>query len=260
MSRTSFQIQKAVVFALFFRELNTRFGRYRLGYAWALLEPVVHVAVIAAIWTLRGRREFVGIPVAMFLLTGIIPFLFFKTTAMQCLNAVEANRALFTYKQVRPFDAVIARLVLESVIYFCTYVILLFIFFWFLGYDISISDPLRLIMVNALLYVFTLGISLTFSVYGALYPEIVKVIPLLIMRVIYITSGIIFPLFIMPTQYHDYLLWNPLLHIIEMNHMYFFSSFVSPQVSIYYVAICAITALAFGMLSYRANWVKMIST
>ncbi|WBA82901.1 hypothetical protein [Endozoicomonas sp. GU-1] len=41
--RSSLQIQWAVIHALMVREMKTRFGDYRLGYAWALLEPLFQI-------------------------------------------------------------------------------------------------------------------------------------------------------------------------------------------------------------------------
>jgi len=49
--RTPWQIQKSVVFALFLRELKTRFGAYKFGYVWLLLEPMAHVIVLSLIFS-----------------------------------------------------------------------------------------------------------------------------------------------------------------------------------------------------------------
>ncbi|MBA1445487.1 MAG: ABC transporter permease [Chromatiales bacterium] len=260
MPRSPFEIQKAVVFALFVRELKTRFGKYRLGYVWALLEPMAHVIVLSAIWSAMGRTEFAGIPVPMFLVTGIVPFLFFRKTAGQCMSAIESNRGLFNYRQVRPVDPVLARIILEAFIYFTSYLLLLFIAGWFFGYEIGIHDLLGLIVINALLLLITFGVGLTLSVYGTLYPEIMKLVPMLIFRPLFFMSGILFPLSIIPIEYHHWLLWNPLLHVVEFNHLFYFRNFESGDVSHLYVILFALASTTFGLFSYRANWVRMAST
>ncbi|ETJ41004.1 ABC-2 type transporter, partial [human gut metagenome] len=43
MIRSGFEVQVAAVKALFFREIRTRFGKFRLGYLWAILEPASHL-------------------------------------------------------------------------------------------------------------------------------------------------------------------------------------------------------------------------
>jgi capsular polysaccharide transport system permease protein len=260
MARTSFEIQKAVVFALFVRELKTRFGKYRLGYVWALLEPLAHVVVLSLIWSLIGRSEFAGIPVAFFLATGIVPYLFFQKTVTQCMNAIESNRGLFNYRQVRPVDPVLARIVLETLVYFVSYMILVFIAGWYLEYDVSVHNLLGLVVVNILLFMLTLGVGLTFSVYGALYPEVMKLVPMLIFRPMYFISGILIPLFMIPSEYHKWLLWNPLLHVVELNHVYYFRGFESPDVSLFFVFVFALSSITLGLLSYRRYWTRMVAT
>lgn len=260
MARTSLEIQKAVVFALFVRELKTRFGKYRLGYVWALIEPMAHVIAISFIWHAMGHADFAGIPVALFLATGIIPYLFFKKTTTLCMGAVEANRGLFNYRQVRPVDPVLARIILESMIFFASYLLLLFIAAWFLNYEVGVHNLLGLIVVNALLFLMTFGVGLTFSVYGTLYPEIMKLVPILIFRPMYFMSGIMFPLIVIPVKYHDWLLWNPLLHVVELNHLFYFRSFETGEVSLLYVLFFALASTTFGLLSYRKKWMQMVAT
>lgn len=260
MARTPFEIQKAVVFALFVRELKTRFGKYRLGYVWALLEPVAHVTVLSMIWSAMGHSEFNGIPVPMFLITGIVPFLFFQKTTTFCMNAIDSNRGLFNYRQVRPIDPVLARIVLEVLIYFISYLVLLFIAGWFFGYNVKMDDPLGLIIINSILLISTVGVGLTFSVYGTLYPEIIKLIPILLYRPMYFISGILFPLSVVPSDYRYLLLWNPLLHIIEYNHEYYFEGFKAEGTNLIFVLLFALGSLTFGLLGYRVNWVRMVAT
>ena len=57
--RSSWQIQKAVFHALFAREMQTRFGKYRLSYVWALIEPLSHIIVLSLLFsTIRERNSF----------------------------------------------------------------------------------------------------------------------------------------------------------------------------------------------------------
>ncbi|EFE7872847.1 ABC transporter permease, partial [Escherichia coli] len=50
MSRSSMEIQCSAVKALFFREIRTRFGKYRLGYIWSVLEPSSHLVILITIF------------------------------------------------------------------------------------------------------------------------------------------------------------------------------------------------------------------
>ena len=49
--------QCRVIQALIVRETRTRFGDAKLGYGWALLEPILHITMLSAIFSLmmQGR-------------------------------------------------------------------------------------------------------------------------------------------------------------------------------------------------------------
>ena len=75
-----------VVHALILREMRTRFGRAQLGYLWALIEPTLFVLIFFALFALRGRTAVSGMPIALFLLTGTIPFIMFRDTMMRSMT------------------------------------------------------------------------------------------------------------------------------------------------------------------------------
>ena len=77
-SRTPLQIMFDTIFALMMRELKTRFGAKKLGYFWAIIEPAAQASIMAIMFSLIGRSSLSGVPVALFLISGIMPFKFFS--------------------------------------------------------------------------------------------------------------------------------------------------------------------------------------
>ena len=69
------QRQARVIQALIIRETRTRFGDSRLGYGWALLEPVLHIALLSAVFSLlvRGSPP-IGTHFFVFYYTGLIRY------------------------------------------------------------------------------------------------------------------------------------------------------------------------------------------
>jgi tetratricopeptide (TPR) repeat protein len=67
--------QLRVVHALIIRETRTRFGDSRLGYGWALLEPILHIALLSAVFSLlmRGSPP-IGTNFFVFYFTGLIRY------------------------------------------------------------------------------------------------------------------------------------------------------------------------------------------
>ncbi len=97
-------IQARVIHALMLRETKTRYGKHKLGYLWALFEPVLQVMVFVILFTMGGHETVSGMPLVLFVLTGVTPFILFRNTMQQGLNAIDANRALLTFPQVKTFD------------------------------------------------------------------------------------------------------------------------------------------------------------
>lgn len=258
VQRTIWQIQRDVIHALMMREMKTRFGKWRLGYAWVLLEPALHIMVLVAVFSLAGREFYPGVPTPLFMLAGIAPFLYFSHCFNKGLAAVETNKGLFNYRQLRPFDAVLTRVLLELAIYLASMVTLLFVLAWF-GVSAPFNNFLLLVAVNVLFFCFCFGLSLAVCVVGVKLPEVAKLSPLVV-RPLYFLSGVFFSLEQIPKEYHGYLVWNPLLHVIELTREGLYAEYHGMFGNLVYLAFIAIFTLAFGLLTYRANWRDLVSS
>jgi hypothetical protein len=67
--------QRRVIRALIVRETRTRFADHRLGYGWALIEPVLHIALLSATFAvlMQGRPP-IGTHFFIFYYTGLIRY------------------------------------------------------------------------------------------------------------------------------------------------------------------------------------------
>ena len=138
--RSSFQVLRDVTFGLLIRELKTRFGRYRLGYSWALLDPLLMISLFSFIFGMRIQSGFGGVPVQIFITAGYLPYMFFNKVVNQLKSAVSANMGLFCYRQVTPFATFIARFLLEAMVGMVVGGILVLGLLWF-GFDAIPADP-----------------------------------------------------------------------------------------------------------------------
>ena len=66
-ARGGLQVMHASIRALLLRELQTRFGQYRLGYLWVFLEPLLTIGVMVVLFgtvmqrTLRASKASIGL-------------------------------------------------------------------------------------------------------------------------------------------------------------------------------------------------------
>ncbi|PVZ70253.1 ABC transporter permease [Pelagibaculum spongiae] len=258
MSRTPFQIQRAVVHALFMREMKTRFGSMRMGYAWVLLEPLMHIGVMTAMFSLRGSSQVMGVDTPYIIMTGIGPFLFFSKLFSLGFGAIEGNRSLFVYRQVRPINTFVARFIMELML-FVIGIPLITAILWFCGYQFPLGNILEAILAWVLLFIFSFGLSLVAGCIGYRSRDLTSIAGV-IQRPLYFISGIFFSLSMLPESVWPYLLWNPILHAIELGREGLFETYSAPMVSMNYLAFCALASVTIGLMLYRLDWRNMVAS
>ncbi len=256
--RSSFQVLRDVTFGLLIRELKTRFGSYRLGYAWALLDPLLMISVFTLIFGLRGHSGFGGAPAPLFITASYLPFIFFKNVVTKLQSAVSSNMGLFCYRQVTPFATFIARFILEAMVGMVVGCILVLGLLWF-GFDAIPNDPLLVLLIYFLLMAFSFSLGIVFCVVGSLFQEAGKFLRLLMMPLMFI-SCVMHPLMSVPAQYQQWFLWNPLVHAIELIRCGWIAGYVSPNVSWSYLFGVTLVLLTFAMSCYRLSHRRLIAS
>ncbi|HEY0295100.1 MAG TPA: ABC transporter, partial [Bordetella sp.] len=74
-SRSSLKIVQSVIFALFLREMQTRFGARRMGFVWVVMDPLTILVVILVFHAVMNTGVFQGgQDEIMFMVSGIVPF------------------------------------------------------------------------------------------------------------------------------------------------------------------------------------------
>ena len=257
-SKKAFHIQQEVIFTLFKRELKARFSHFRLGYLWAIGEPLAFVVILSAIRVAFGRQDIAGVPYPLFFASGIIPYLFFQTNIIQSLTVIENNMALMNYRVVKSADPVIAKCILELIIYSGTGVTIIGGLVY-LGFTFEWNDTLGVVLVMACLIAFTFGLSLITAVLGAFIHESKKVIPILL-RPFFFISGIFFAANSIPTKFREILLWNPLLHVSELIRHSIFSEYQSHEGSFRFLFITSLVSLFTGLCVYQVNRIRLITS
>lgn len=254
--RTAFQIQRSVIFAFFIRELKTRFGKYSWGYLWVLIEPLTSVLVFTILFGVLGRHALPGIDYPLFLITGIYPFFFFRHVADRSADAVSANKALLAYRYVQPLDDIWARALLELVLFFIGFITFLLGAAYF-GFAIAPWRPLEVICAYCALFVFSIGFGIIIGVVSGLYPESKKITSILY-RPLFFISGVFAPLSIVPAEYRGWLLWNPILHALELARENYFQVFRPAGASWWYLLFCSGLSLLIGLAVYRVSRAKLL--
>jgi capsular polysaccharide transport system permease protein len=238
-------VQLQVIYALLLRETKTRFGENQLGYLWALIEPLLWIGVFTTMYYMLGREGPPGMHLVPFLVTGIIPYLLFRETSSRTASAIDANKGLLYYPQVRPLDLVLSRALLEWTTMLVVFALLMGAFALFQG-RLRVDHALRVVLGLLLASAMGVGLGLVFcglSVFTSAAQRLQG--PLL--RPLIWTSGVFFVVDSLPTRARQFLLYNPLLHAVELVRGGWFPTHESRYVSVTYPAFWAICLLFFGL-------------
>ncbi|MBW9593819.1 ABC transporter permease [Citrobacter freundii] len=221
--------------------------RSRLGFGLSMAFKFDYYLVdeVTAVGDARFKKKCAD----LFKVNGIIPYFIFSDIAVRSLKAIEANKGLFNYRPVKPIDTIIARALLETMIYIMVYAVMMGVL-WLVGEEFSLARMLLLICTWFLLVILSCGIGLIFMIIGSLYPESEKFLPIII-KPFYFISCVMFPLHAVPKDYWPYLLWNPLVHVVELSREAVVENYISDGVELSYLAFCSLVVFFVGLISYR---------
>lgn len=256
--RSSFAIFKSVVSALFLREVQTRFGTKRLGYFWAIIDPFTQIILFSLLKGAVSDRSMPGIDYPVFLATGFLSYNFFKAVMSGSMNSFDANRALFSYRQVKPFDTLVSRFLLEKLI-FSLAVIVFLCFGLFFGLDIAVKDLLMVLAAVLWLGVFAFSIGIFFAVIATFYETFTKIVNFLSMPLFFL-SGLLYTVESLPQFAQEIILYNPIVHFIEMIHGNYFYSLDTSFVDYSYMTFWTIIPMALGLFFYIHSEKKILAS
>ncbi|EJC61322.1 ABC transporter [Alcaligenes faecalis subsp. faecalis NCIB 8687] len=255
--RSPMAVTWAVWRALLLRESLDRLFDMRAAWFWLLMEPVLHISFIAFVFTVIRMRTVGGIDVMIWIVVGMLAFFTFRRTALQVMYAVDSNKPLFAYRQVKPFDTSLARGVLEAFLMILVSILILTAVA-LLGHDVLPDDPLQVFVSFFGLWLFGVGYGLVASVLMALVKETEHILKILMMP-LYLISGVIMPISAVPPPYRDLLLINPIAHGLELvRHGFSTYYHMVPGVSLAYLYAWGVVSVFLGLVLYRRFGLQLV--
>jgi capsular polysaccharide transport system permease protein len=178
-----------------------------------------------------------------------MPMMLFMDAAGAGTSAITANQGLLVYPAIRPIDLVLSRMLLVTV---TNGVVFLMMFggiaLWY-GH-VRVDDPLT--MALALPLVALLGAAWGLVCCGliAIVPSMTNIMSYTT-RPIFFISGAFFSTNDLPKQVREILLWNPVLHCVELVRNGWFTNYEVRYVGFAYPAMCIVVLLFFGLALER---------
>ena len=240
-------LQCRVLHALILRELKSRYGDRRLGFAWALFEPMIFMSVFVLGFQLIGQGAPSGIPAALFFIAGISPFFMFREIFSEVVQGTRGQQSLLMFPQVTRMDLLVAKVIVNSLVSISVF-LLLVIGLYFAGITFHVEDPLGVMTGFSLMISLGFGLGLVLGALGIRYEFIHSISQALLGRPLFLTSGIFFTASMLPPFARDIALYNPLMHCIELIRSSLFESFDSRFIDLQYVCVFALVLISFGLM------------
>jgi lipopolysaccharide transport system permease protein len=245
-----------LLFLLVRRDFVAKYKQTVLGPAWFILQPLLTTAVFTVIFGNFARISTDGIPPILFYLCGVTAWSYFAQCLASIAASLTANSNLFSKvyfpRLIIPFSIVISNLfafALQLATFLGFYIY--FKYFTPAGAALEIS---RTIFILPLLILQTaaigLGVGLWIAALTVRYRDFQHLVGFMVQLWFYATP-VIYPMSVIPPQWHFISLMNPMTAIIELYRRAFFGmGYLNPEYLIA-AAVISLLTLFSGLLFFN---------
>lgn len=192
--------------------INVRYRQTVLGVAWAVLQPLLMMAIFAVVFSRLARLPSEGVPYALFAYVALLPWTFFSGSVTSATGSLVNHTQLIT-KVYFPREILPLTYVVASLFDFAIGLVALSILMtWF---EVPITGAvMHLIPLVALLAAWCLAVTLLTSAAQVRWRDVGVAMPVLVQVGMFV-SPVIYPLGVVPDSWRTLYLLNPMAGIIN---------------------------------------------
>jgi capsular polysaccharide transport system permease protein len=239
-----------IIGAVLLQDMRTRFGRSSLSYLIAVLWPLSHLSFLVLAYLFTTKIAPIGDDPVVFLGTGLLPYILSFYPARMMAFAILQNRQLLNIPLLKPIHLIIGRCILEILTALVVCALFCFILYM-LDVDFAPSNPSEAALAIAASIYLGVGLGFFNVVMCALFGQYFIVAYVLSFIALYIFAGIYFPTYMMPEALKSYMLYNPLLNLVEWLRSAYYASYDTGTINKGLVLGVATVSLALGLLGER---------
>lgn len=223
---------RQLIITLVARELKARYRGTMFGFFWSFLNPLLLLMIYFVVFGVilsgsSGRVKdinLVGVNYAIFLFTGLLPWLWFSSSLLESASVFFVHGNLIKKIQF-PLEVLPIMVVLTNMVHFILGIPILILIIVLFGQGLGLSFWVFFFPVAVLVqFVFTLGLSFLVSALTVHFRDL-KDILANFLTFWFFATPIIYSLQNPEMQKHKILIWlwnlNPMTHIIEAYHYTF---------------------------------------
>lgn len=244
---------KSLLSEFVIRDLKIKYRRSFLGYLWSLLNPLLMMIVLTAVFSNFFRFDIPNFPV--YLLTGQIIFNFFAESTTTSMNSIIDSGGLIKKIYIPKYIFPISRVISSFITLLFSLVALLLVM---LVTNVEIM-PVILLFPLPLIYVFIFatGIGLILSVFAVYFRDTLHLYTVLLSAWTYLTP-IFYPVKILPDYILPVVYSNPMYYYVQaFRDIILYGHLPSLHVNLMCM-IFSIVAFLLGLFIFYKNQHKFV--
>ncbi len=215
---------RRIMRAVLIQDMRTRFGNSHIGYLIAIAWPLSHMGVISLAYLVRVSIAPVGDSPAVFVGTGVVPYILCFYPSRMLAMTIQQNRQLLNIPVIQPLHLIFGRCILETLN--AVIVLALFIFIVTLfDVDIMPSDLSEASKAIGAAVFLGIGLGMFNVVMCAIMGPYFLIFFTLVMAGLYVMSGSYLPQNAMPPDVREYMAYNPLTQLVEWLRSAYYASY-----------------------------------
>jgi lipopolysaccharide transport system permease protein len=205
--------RRELLYFLIWRDVKIRYKQTVLGVAWAVLMPVVQLAIFTVIFgRLAGIKPDGDYPYTLFVLAGLVPWTFFAQSVTQGGQSLVNQQQMLTkvyFPRVFVPTGTVGGCFVDFVISFGVYAAVIAWYHFIPSWQIIFVPVLVLLTVIA-----SLGVVYLLSALTVTYRDFRHIVPVMIQCLMYL-SPVVYPVNLVPARYQWILGLNPMAGFID---------------------------------------------
>jgi ABC-type polysaccharide/polyol phosphate export permease len=241
---------KELIWMLAKTDFKLRYQGSILGYLWALLKPLLTFAILNFVFSSMFNPRGTGVSTySLQLLVSLMMFYFFSEGTSAGMNSLLSKSQLVTKIYVPRWTIILASTINASLIFVMNLLVII-LFFAMNGFLPSFAAIFLFILFSICIYIVVLSFALITAPLYVKFRDLSMIWEVLLMIILY-ASPIIYPLTILPAEYHQLILLNPIAFIVHFTkealiNNHFASLF---QYAIFFSIVAG--AFVLSIFSYR---------
>jgi lipopolysaccharide transport system permease protein len=194
------------------RDVKVRYKQTVLGFAWAIIQPVMLMVVFSIFFGRLAKMPSDGYPYPIFVFAGLLPWTFFanavSSSGSSLIGSAQLVSKVYFPRLIIPMASVGGGLIDFAI---AAGVLLLLMIYY--GFGLTINLLMLPLLVTALILV-AVGIGTLLSALTVAYRDFRYVIPFMVQLWLFVTP-VVYPTSIVPQDWRWLLNLNPMVGIIE---------------------------------------------